>query len=481
MSDELRAAYDPAVFRARGHALVDQLADYLAQAEARALPVLPQVTPARMVAEWPANFPESPTGTTLEEIVARVLAHSNHLHHPRFVGHQVTAPLPSAALCDLVAALLNNGMAVFEMGPASTAMERALCRWLAAQIGFPEGADGIFTHGGSVGNLTALLAARTARAGFDLWREGNAAGPPLCVLASRESHYSVSRAVRILGWGEGGIAPVATDEKFRLRPDALAAAQHEAEARGRKVIAVVASAASTSTGAYDPLHPIADYCAERGLWLHVDGAHGASVALSPRHRQLVDGIERADSVVWDAHKLMLTPALCTAVLFRDGRRSYDTFAQQASYLFSDESGDGEWWSIGLRTLECTKRMLSLKLYATLALHGTKMFSDYVTAVFDQGARFAEKIRATSDFELATFPDGDIVCFRHRPRDLEGAALDAHQEKIRAKILASGAFYIVQTRLPAGIFLRVTLINPLTTDGDLDALLDAVRTASEESR
>ncbi len=480
MSEELRAAYAPAAFRARGHALIDQLAEYLEQAQARAMPVLPQITPARAAETWPAKFPESPTGT-LEEIIAGVLAASNHLHHPRFVGHQVTAPLPSAALCDLVAALLNNGMAVFEMGPAATAMERALCRWLAAQIGFPDGADGIFTHGGSIANLTALLAARAARAGFDLWREGDAAGPPLCVLASKESHYSIARAVRILGWGEAGVAAVATDGNFRMRPDALAAAQRDAEAKGRKVIAVVASASSTSTGAFDPLNAIADYCAAKSLWFHVDGAHGASAALSPRHRHLVAGIERADSVVWDAHKLMMTPALCTAVLFRDGRRSYGTFAQEASYLFSGESGDGEWWNAGLRTLECTKRMLSLKLYATLTLHGTRMFSDYVAAIFDQGARFAEKVRAASDFELATFPDGDIVCFRHRPAGIEGPALDAHQETIRAKILASGAFYLVQTRLPAGIFLRVTLINPLTTDGDLDALLDAVRTASEETK
>src|SRR5205823_3523239 len=116
------------------------------------------------------------------------------------------------------------------------------------------------------------------------------------------------------------------------------------------------------------------FCAARGLWLHVDGAHGASAALSARHRGLLAGIERADSVVWDAHKMMLMPALLTAVLFRDGRRSYSAFAQEASYLFAEGPAEAEWFNTGQRTLECTKRMMSLKLYASLLCHGTGLFA-----------------------------------------------------------------------------------------------------------
>jgi L-2,4-diaminobutyrate decarboxylase len=469
--NHLRAAFSPTTFRTQGHRLVDQLADYLANTlEGAPLPVLPPSVPEAMLEEWPGAFPEMPA-TGFDELMKRVLAASNHLHHPRYIGHQVTAPLPLAALCELAAALLNNSMAVYEMGPVSTAMERGLMRWMAGRLGFDARADGVLTSGGSAGNLTALLAARQAKAGFDVWTVGGAGGPPLTVLASGQTHYCVQRSVQIMGWGSAGVTSVPCDESFRTRADLLPDALVRAESAGRRVIAVVASAGSTATGAFDPLEPIADFCAAHDLWLHVDGAHGASAVLSSKYRHLLAGIERADSVVWDAHKMLLMPALITAVLFRDGQHSYEAFAQQASYLFSEgqrtQPFDG-----ALRTLECTKRMMSLKLYAALSLCGTRMFADYVTATFDLAKHFAAALRAASDFEVAVEPECNIVCFRHTPT---GATdLDALQLRVRERLLASGAFYLVQTCLPAGVFLRTTLINPLTTHDDLQALMDAVR-------
>lgn len=162
--DAIRQAFDAESFRGQGHRLVDQLADYLTRAtRGDAMPVLPPTAPDAMRLQWPSKFAEAPTAN-FGELVARVLAGSNHLHHPRYVGHQVTSPLPVAALCELVAGLLNNGMAVYEMGPVATAMERSLVEWMSAQLGLGSAADGVFTHGGSAGNLTALLAARQAKA-----------------------------------------------------------------------------------------------------------------------------------------------------------------------------------------------------------------------------------------------------------------------------------------------------------------------------
>ncbi len=477
--DTIRAAFDAESFRTQGHRLIDQLADYLATAQQGGpLPVLPSMSPEAQRAAWPASFPEHPAGD-LSEILARVLAGSNHLHHPRYVGHQVTAPLPLAALCDMAAALLNNGMAVYEMGPVATAMEHHLVRWMSAQIGWGDRAGGVFTSGGSAGNLTALLAARQAKAGFDAWEAGDGGGPPLALLVSEQAHYSVRRAVQIMGWGSAGVVPVPTDARFRLRADALTDAWRGAERAGRKVIAVVASACSTATGSFDPLEGIADFCRAHDLWLHVDGAHGASAALSAKYRHLLAGIERADSVVWDAHKMLLMPALATAVLFRNGRRSHEAFAQEASYLFSRRDGDAPWYDIGQRTLECTKLMIALKLYVALSVHGTRLFADYVTASFDLARRFAARLHQAPDFELAVEPEANIVCFRYTP---EGDAdLDALQQRVRHRLLADGAFYLVQTRLPAGVFLRTTLINPLTGDDDLAALLEAIRAAEKSER
>jgi L-2,4-diaminobutyrate decarboxylase len=497
-AEALRAAYSPQAFRAQGHALVDQLADYLAQAQAGQLPVLPAGTPDELVARWPAPLAEEP-GPGLLALLPRILAESNHLHHPRYIGHQVSAPLPVSALCELVSALLNNGMAVFEMGPVAVAMERQLSSFFAAQLGLPAATEGIFTSGGSVGNLTALLAARQARAGFDSWEAGLGGGPPLAILAADQAHYCVPRAAKVMGLGAGGVIPVPTDDQFRLRPEALPAALAEAARRGRRVFAVVASAGSTATGAFDPLPPIADFCAAHRLWLHVDGAHGAAAALSPRYRHLVAGIERADSVVLDAHKMLLQPALLTLVLFRDGRDSYATFAQRASYLFAEPSPAGapsakqppagpapaqappappEWWNPGLRTLECTKKMMILKLFVSLSQYGTRLFADYVTATFDLARAFAARLRAAGDFTVSIEPAANIVCFRYTPAGSATAAeLDALQDRIRQRLLQDGSFYLVKTRLPTGVHLRTTLINPLTTLAELDALLVAIRSAA----
>ncbi|HSP19114.1 MAG TPA: pyridoxal-dependent decarboxylase, partial [Myxococcaceae bacterium] len=331
LPDSLRSAFDPERFRSEGHALVDQLADYLRGVTGRAGPVLPWVEPEASLEQWPAALPETP-GLSLAELMTPVLAGSNHLHHPRYVGHQVTAPLPSSALIHLASALLNNGTAVFEMGPVSAPLERRALAWMAQQAGFPAGADGVLTSGGSVGNLTALLAARQAVTGRDVWDEGLAGGKPLAILVPDETHYCVKRAAQILGLGKAGIVSIPVDERFKLRPEALPATFEAAERAGRQVFAVVASAGSTSTGAFDPLDAVADFCRARGLWLHVDGAHGAAAVLSPRYAHLAAGIGRADSLVWDAHKMMLLPALLTAVLFRDARRSYEAFSQRADYL-----------------------------------------------------------------------------------------------------------------------------------------------------
>jgi L-2,4-diaminobutyrate decarboxylase len=458
-------------FRTLGHRVVDRLAAYLDDAAARRLPVLPWRRPEDALAEWPADFPDAPDGDALA-LLERVIAGSIHLHHPRYVGHQVSAPRPDAALWELVGAVLNNGMAVYEMGPAATAMERNVLAWLAAQLGLPRGADGVLTSGGSVGNLTALLAARHAAAP-EVWKEGGHAGPPLALLVAETAHYSVKRAVQTMGWGAGGAVPVEVDARFRLRPDALAGAAARAEAAGRRVIAVVASAGSTATGAYDPLPAVADFCAARGLWLHVDGAHGAAAAFSARHRELVDGIGRADSLILDAHKLMAQPALVTAVLFRDGRRSYGAFAEEASYLF--EPDDDRGFDLGLRTLECTKRMMALQLYATLALGGTAALGAHVDGLFALAARFAARLAAEDGFEVIP-PSANIVCFRHRPAGESAAATDERMVRVRQALLESGGFYLVKTRLDGVTWLRTALMNPATTDADLEALITAVRTA-----
>lgn len=478
---ELMRAFSPEHFRELGHALIDRLASYLSAAEARELPVLPFTGPEQLARSLESEF-AVPNPETWEHALPSWLAGAIHLHHPRYVGHQVTSPLPEAALSELVAALSNNGAAVYEMGPLEVAMERALLKRFGRFIGFDEQADGVFTSGGSAGNLTALLAARQAKAGFDAWNEGLTAGPPLGVLVSEQAHYSVQRSLEIAGLGRAAVECVPVDSAYRMQPELLADARRRLATRGRRAIAVVASAGSTATGAYDPLEPIAAYCEREALWLHVDGAHGASALLSPRLRTRLAGIARADSVVWDAHKMLLMPALATAVVFRQGQHSYEAFAQKASYLFEGDDPRSEWFNLASRTLECTKRWLALPLYSAFSRYGTDFFARYIEAQVDRASRFADAIEASSDFELAVRPESNIVCFRYigdARRSPE--QLDSLQKRIRSQLIRGGLYYLVQTSLRGRSYLRTTIINPLTTDADLEQLLAAIRaTASGTS-
>ena len=460
----IRDAYDPERFRADGHRLIDALADQLAAWHAREGLAVPWKPMGEARALWAEQ------GLAGGELVADLMAAaraSTALAHPRVMGHQVPPPLPGAALAELVSALINNGMAVAEMGTASVPIELVVIEWMCKTLGLPAGAGGVLTSGGSLGNLTALLAMRQAHAGFDVWKDGAHAGPPLAVIVSSDAHYSVARTLRIMGWGDGGAIAAPVDSAHRLTAAAVERAL--ATAGDRRVIGIIAAAGSTATGAFDPLTELADLAAAKGLWLHVDAAHGGGVALSATHRHLLAGIERADSVVWDAHKLLMMPALVTAVLYKQERHTYEAFAQQASYLFAATRPEETWWDLGQRSLECTKRAMSFELWSQLRVHGEAWFGACIDRQIALTHTLAAKL-AAAGFSVPLAPTANIVCYRHVPAGLDAAALDAHNRAVRTRVLEDGRFYIVGTQLPSGYHLRSTIMNPLIEDRDLDELV-----------
>ena len=469
MTDLLQQAYDPEQFRQQGHQLVDTLADYLAkmQNDPRGA-VLPWQSPEDRLHSWEADYEQSPKDD-VHKLWEVVLEQSIHIHHPRYVGHQVAPPAPAAALAGLLSAFLNNGSAVYEMGPVATALERLVMQEVAQKIGYGSVAGGIMTSGGTLSNLTALLSARQARAGYDAWQEGSQ--ERFALLVSEQAHYCIDRAVKIMGWGEQGVIKVPTDEQFKMRTDLLEEYYQRAQAEGLRVIAVVGSASSTSTGAYDPLEAIADFCQQHRLWFHIDGAHGAPAALSQKYRTLTQGMARADSVTIDFHKMMLTPALTTGLVFKDEQHSYRTFAQQASYLLNDQ--EGEWYNGSKRTFECTKRMMSVQVYTLLRTYGWQVFNDNVTLLYDLARTFARQIQAHPSLQLALMPEANIVCFRYTGEGIPEEALNEINARIRQKMLEEGRFYLVQTQLHGRLFLRTTLMNPFTTEVILGELLDEI--------
>jgi L-2,4-diaminobutyrate decarboxylase len=372
----------------------------------------------------------------------------------------------------MINGLLNNGSAIYEMGPASNSMERVVIKWLAGAIGFGDQSEGFLTSGGSLGNLTCLLAARQSRSGFNVWAEGHKTGFKPAVIVSREAHYSIARSVQILGWGEKALIPAPVDDNLALNPAFLKDLLKKASDEGRQVIAVVGNACTTSTGTYDPLDEIGDFCQENKLWFHVDGAHGGAAAISPKYRHLTEGITRADSVVIDFHKMMGISALTTAVLFRNPEPSYANFDQEAAYIL-ERNGGYEWFNSAKRTVECTKNMMAVKPFAVLKLYGPGFFIDYLETCYDNGRKFARIIKEHESFELAVEPETNIVCFRYFTVGKDDEWMNNVNSSVRNKILEEGRFYIVQTSIRGKTYLRTSLMNPFTGEKELLNLLDHI--------
>ena len=478
IKSKIPSPFNPEEFREEGHKLVDRLSDYLNDAlSGKEMPVLPWNEPDHLTELF--SF-DSGGGNeeSFDAFIKRIIDNSIHIHHPRYIGHQVTSPLPAAALVQFCTTLLNNGAAIYEMGPVNMAMERNVIKKFGSLIGYEKGFDGIFTHGGTAGNLTAMLAARQAKTNYNIWEEGVREDQKPGYMISEQSHYSVGRNVKIMGLGEGSIVKVPMDNHFRMRTELLEEIKTASEKKGIRIISVVASSCSTATGTYDDLETIAGFCEKYDLWMHVDGAHGMGVLFSEKYRELAKGIERADSVVIDFHKMLLVPALNTLVMFRNGERSYETFAQKASYLFQKSQKD-VWYNSAIRTIECTKSALGIIAYTAMKYYGNDYYGQYIDDRYDLAAAFAEIVKSSDNLQLAVEPDSNIICFRFAPVQTDEIDLDHINSEIRDRIIKDGSFYIVQVELNGKVWLRLTIINPVTSMDDLKAFLKRVLEIGEE--
>lgn len=485
-AERIAAAYDPPTFADLARRLASLLEEHFQRVARREGAVLNWHPPADNVAGaagW-LDAPGPPTAQRFESIIREMLARGHNLHHPRYIGHQVPASAPLAALFDFVGSATNQVMAIYEMGPWASGVERALVDRLGERFGLPSGQfSGLVTHGGSLANLTALLTARNVSLP-GAWEAGVARpGRPPVLVVQADAHYGLARSAGILGLGTRQIVRAPLDPRRRMDPAALNQLLTNFRTLGQPVVAVCACACATPTGAFDPLPEIVDVCERHQVWLHVDAAHGGGAVFSPRYRHLVEGLGRADSFICDAHKLLFVPALCAFVFYRRAEHRFEAFRQDAPYLFDPSApGDVAQYDSGLATLECTKRAAAYGLWGLWSLFGPQLFADLVETTFDLGRRFWELLRETDDFVPLHEPQCNIVCFRYVPRGWREAPLETvgrFNQRIRRRLMESGRFYIVQTTLDGAAALRTTIMNPLTTADDLRRLLDDIREIGAE--
>lgn len=470
---DLLAALDDDAAAANGARFTALAARYLSDAYEGAGPVSTPLTFADIAERFDEPLPAN--GSTLSDLICRierdVLGDVNSLAHPMAMGHQVSPPLPAAIWADTLISATNQSVAVWEMSPVITPLETRVIRWMTDLAGFGPHAGGTFTSGGTEATFTALLAARAAVLP-NAWNDGLDGEPPL-VMCGEHAHYAVMRAVGELGLGVRSAIPIPTRD-FRMDPDALEAKVREARAAGRTIMAVVATSGSTATGSFDDLEAIGSICEREGVWLHVDAAHGGSALLSPEHRHRLRGLPRADSMAWDAHKMMLLPLPAGMLLVRDERGLERAFSQSAPYLFHAAEGE-RIVDQGVRSFMCSRRGDAFKLWVALQRYGAAAFGELYDRLCAAAAALHDQIDARGDFEALHEPESNILCFRSTcdsmPHDPAGR--NARTQQARDRYNRSGAGWITTTMVDGERVFRVTIMNPRTTAGHTGRMLEGV--------
>ena len=456
---------DPAEFRKHGHALVEWIAEYLANSER--YPVLSRVAPGEIRNALPLAPPER--GEPFERIFAdfeRILVPGlTHWNHPGFFAYfAITASAPGV-LAEFLSAALNQQAMLWRTSPAATELEEVTLRWLCDLMGLPASFEGVIYDTASIASLHALAAAREV-AVPDVRSSGLAARsdiPRLRVYCSEHAHSSIDKAVILLGLGHEALRRISADERFEMRVEALRAAIDEDMAAGVQPLAVVATLGTTSTTSVDPVAAIAALCERRRIWLHVDAAYAGVAALLPEHRARFAGWEFADSLVVNPHKWLFTPFDLSAFYCRRMDVVRRTFALVPDYLWTSE--DRRVRNLMDTGIQLGRRFRALKLWMVLRHFGAEGIRGVLARHMRYAQQFAGWIDAAPDFERLAPVPFSVVCFRARPQAAAMTAneLDGFNERLMDAVNRTGEIFISHTRLNGKLALRLAIGHLRTTE------------------
>ncbi|HSU14443.1 pyridoxal phosphate-dependent decarboxylase family protein [Longimicrobium sp.] len=468
----------PEEFRRHAHAAVDWMADYLAGVERH--PVLSRVQPGDVAALIPPSPPSQGEdfAGVLADVERVVMPGITHWNHPGFFAYFAITGSGPGIIGEMMAAALNvNGM-LWRSSPSVTEVEERALDWLRQMLGLPEVFRGTIQDTASISTLVAIATAReAARVGV---REMGMSGrdlPRMRVYASEQVHSSIDKACITLGLGMEGLRKIPVDAEFRMDAAALDAAIEEDRAAGMLPFCVVATVGTTSTSSIDPVAAIADVCARRKVWLHVDAAYGGSAAAVPELRWILDGAERADSVVTNPHKWLFTPIDISVLYLRDPELCRRAFSLVPDYLATPEGASVT--NLMDYGPALGKRFRALKLWFVLRYFG----AEGVAARIREHVRLARELAGWIDAEpfwerMAPTPLS-LVVFRHRPAGMGEEETDAHNERIMAAVNESGRIFISHTRLHGRIALRLAIGNLRTQEPHVRAAWDLLRKTGDE--
>ncbi len=464
--------------QALGHRMLDDMFSHMQTLRDR--PVWqPMPDQVRQTFKTPLPREGQPAEAVYQSFLDNVLPYNMGNDHPRFWGWVMGNGTPLGMLADMLASGLNPNMGGADH--AGVEVERQVIDWCKAMLGWPETASGVLVSGGSVANLIGLTVARSARAGFDVRRDGLMSGhPQLTFYVSSEQHSSLERAIEILGLGAAALRKVPVNSAYRIDLGALEA-QIEADREvGMHPVGLIGCAGTTNTGAVDPLDALADLAERHGLWYHIDGAFGALARLAPDVGQKLKGMERANSLAFDLHKWFYLPFEIGCVLVRDAETHRRTFSAHPDYLEKADRGlaAGEIW-FGDYGIQLTRSFRALKAWMAFQTYGVDQVGRIIGQNMRQAADLGTEVDSRPNLELLAPVDLNVVCFRFVDPAIDPGQLNPFNEELLIRLQELGAAVPSSTVLEQRFALRCAITNHRSRDEDFDLLLNAVEAIGRE--
>lgn len=445
---------DTETFRRHGHELIDWIADYYHSVET--LPVRARVRPREVFHRLPEHPPAE--GEPFDEIFRDfneiILPGMTHWQHPSFFAYFPANSSPPSVLAEMLTAALGAQCMSWVTSPAATELEERVMLWLREMIGLPGSFTGVLQDTASTSTLCAILTAREVRSGFAINTSGFPANTTYVVYCSTETHSSIEKAVKIAGLGREHLRKVEVDAAYALRPGALEQAIREDLAAGRMPLAVVATLGTTGSTAVDPLAEIAAIARRFGLWLHVDAAYAGSALLLPEFRGMIEGVEGADSFVFNPHKWLFTNFDCSAYFVKDETALVRTFEILPEYLKTTEAervNNYRDWGIQLG-----RRFRALKLWFVIRSYGITGLQEKLREHLRMAQDLAGRIRGTAGFQLMAPVPLNLVCFRYAPEGIPETSLNTLNMELMERLNRTGKVYLTHTKLSGAVVLRMVV-------------------------
>ncbi len=465
-------------FRKHAHELVDWIADYLENN--RKYPVKSQAEPGDIFKKIPESPPDDPEefSRVMDDFRRIIIPGVTHWQHPSFMAYFPANSSPPSVLAEMLTATLGAQCMIWQTSPAAAELEERMMLWLREMTGLPSEFTGVIQDTASTATLCSILTAREKKSGFITNKSGIIDASRLKVYCSTETHSSVDKAVRIAGLGSDNIRRVGVKRDFGMDPDELRKTIEADKAEGLDPLCIIATLGTTSSTAMDPLADIGKVAYEQGVWLHADAAYAGTALLIPEYRWMIDGIEYADSFVFNPHKWMFTNFDCSAYFVKDEAALIHTFEILPEYLKTSEASavkNYRDWGIQLG-----RRFRALKLWFVIRSYGVEGLRSMIRNHLALAQGLLKKIEDHPDFEILAPMPLNLICFRFKPK---GVSDETELERINSAILArineTGEVFLTHTKLDGRYAIRIVIGQTYVEQTDVDKAWSVIRESASE--